>query len=306
MHFFRAGDVALVEDPTYFLAVRLLSDYGLRIVSVRSDADGLCVDALEAQLRCLPAATGPRRFRALLYLVPTYNNPTGSCMPLERRRRIVALAYAYDALVVCDDVYECLSFAGAPPTPPRIAALDEGADGRIVSNGSFSKIVCPGLRLGWLEAAPALLARISTSGLALSGGAPNHFLSAAMARMLERGACDRLLVQLRAAYAARRDAVLRALQQSAPPGVAYTQPAGGYFVWLTLPLARSGGAPVRADELLDLCRARARVLFQPGNLFSASRSCGHCIRLSYAHYPEAVLGPAVRAVCACIAAYLAT
>lgn len=166
-----------MENPSYFLAIKILNDHGVapdQLVPVPVDEDGLNVDAFDRMLhanarhRPLPRADDGR-FHSLLFLVPTYSNPTGTCLSTERRIRLVEIAKKNNVLIVCDDMYQLLSFPKSPAPPNRIFSYDNGA-GVVISNCSFSKLLSPGLRLGWMEAAPALLARFQTSGIHFSGG----------------------------------------------------------------------------------------------------------------------------------------
>lgn len=164
----RPGDVVLVESPVYHLALRILRDHGLELAPVPADAGGLRVDALEERLAELRREG---RRPCFLYTVPTYNNPTGVTMTLERREALVALARREGLLVLEDDVYRELWY-DAPP-PPSLYDLDPS--GPVVRLGSFSKVLAPGLRLGWMVAAPEIVHRCTRSGMLDSGGGVNHF-----------------------------------------------------------------------------------------------------------------------------------
>ena len=173
--FLRAGQPVFLEDPSYFIARDVFRDARLDIVGIPGDANGMDVDALEAALRArLPVVVpGDQQqqpseqqqdardgFEGLIYIIPTFGNPSSRTLSAQRRAQLVAAAYRHRVLVVCDDVYNCLSFpdAAAPP-PPRLVTYDTGA-GCVISNGSFSKVFGPGVRLGWIEAPPRLVARL--------------------------------------------------------------------------------------------------------------------------------------------------
>ena len=142
------GDVVFVEDPTYFLALDIFRHHGLQVVGIEVDDDGLSIDALEAAL----AEHRP----AFVYVIPAFQNPTGVTMAPHRRARLLELAERHDFLVVADEVYQLLRYAGSD-VPPMAASVDTG---RVLSLGTFSKILAPGLRLGWIQAGPSLIDRL--------------------------------------------------------------------------------------------------------------------------------------------------
>src|SRR5262245_17717278 len=150
--FTQAGDTIFVEEPTYFLALRIFADHHLNVVSIDTDQNGLVVEALEEKL----AEFRPK----LLYLIPTFQNPTGTTLPQERRDRHVQLAQEYNFIIAADEVYHLLGYA---QKPPKSFASYTNVD-NVISLGSFSKILAPGLRLGWLHAHPEKIKRFNTCG----------------------------------------------------------------------------------------------------------------------------------------------
>lgn len=271
--FSQAGDTVFVEEPTYFLALKIFADHRLKVVPLPMDADGLVVEALEEALG--------REKPAFLYTIPTYHNPTSACLCASRRERLATLARRSDLLVVADEVYHALSYTAAPPPPlARFCA-----EGRFISIGSFSKILAPGLRLGWLQAAPALIARFTGCGLLDSGGGLNPFAAGVVRSALELGLVNAHLEQLKATYAGRMSAMCAALRERLPPGVAFTQPQGGFFIWVELPEGTD------TQGLLPGAR-RENVEFMPGARFSGRQALKNCLRLSFAFYdtPELVQG----------------
>jgi DNA-binding transcriptional MocR family regulator len=282
------GDVVIVEEPTYFLARGIFDDHHLRQVGVPVDDDGLDVDALEAQLEALRSAGTPAR---LVYCIPASQNPTGVTLSLPRRTRLVELAHEYDFLVVADEVYHLLEY-GDPGPPPMSAAVDSG---RVLSLGTFSKILAPGLRLGWVHAAPDLLTRFVGSGLVISGGGLNPVVSALVTHVMATGGLAANIVALCTEYRTRSAALDAALEQHMPAGVTWRRPTGGYFTWLALPDGVDGAEVRRLgrESMVDV---------RHGSLFSASGRSDSSIRLSFAHYSAddlaegaARLGTAVRA-----------
>ena len=233
------GDVVLVESPTYHLALRVLRDHGLELVPVPSDDKGLRVDALKEILAELQRQG--RRPR-LLYLVPTFNNPTGVTLEIERRETLVELvqrtqtADSPGLIVLEDDVYHELWY-DSPPPPPLYSLSPLGP---VVRLGSFSKILAPGLRLGWMTAAPEVIRRCTGSGMLDSGGGLNHFTAHVVAAFIELGLLERQVETLRASYRQRRDALMGALTNHLPETCHWTRPAGGFFAFVSFVVGDDG------------------------------------------------------------------
>jgi 2-aminoadipate transaminase len=260
----RPGDTVFVEEPTYFIALRIFADHNLRLVPIRTDENGLLIDSLEEELT--------KFHPKFLYIIPTYQNPTGHTLSTERRERLVSLSRQHDFLVVADEVYHFLRYSGQPPKP--FAADTE--TGNVISLGSFSKILAPGLRLGWIQANAGIIHRFVTSGLLDSGGGMNPFTSAIVCRVLETGGLDDNITKLIATYRLRIAVMDAALRQNIP-GVEYTLPQGGYFFWIHLPNG------INASELQRRAE-EFKVGFRPGALFSCQGGMQDYIRLSYVFY----------------------
>lgn len=269
------GDVILVEEPTYFIALRIFADHRLHVVGVPTDAHGLRMDALEdAVVEHRPA---------LVYVIPSFQNPTGATLPEDRRRQLADLSRRHGFTVVADEVYQLLGYTETPPAP-MAAYLDRG---NIISVGSFSKILAPGLRLGWLQAAPAVIERLVNGGLIFSGGSLNHFTSNIVRVALERGWQDEYLAELHALYRTRIDVLDAALRAELGERVRYTKPTGGYFFWLRLPEG--------VDAVALRPRAQAlNVDFRPGINFSGNDGLHNYLRLSFAFYDAARLEEGAR------------
>jgi DNA-binding transcriptional MocR family regulator len=270
--FFDTGAPVLIEDPTYFLARTVLKQAGMRLVPVAQDDDGINPARLAAAAQALPPAPAGRRFRAMLYLIPTFNNPTGRVLPDRRRRDIIDIARKNNLLVVCDDVYDLLSF-NDEPRPRRIVSM-KGSEGWVLSNGSFSKILGPGMRCGWIESRGDLPEKLAQSAYARSGGGMNHFTTGILLSLIQSGAQARLLDRLRDTYRQRCNALCDALEESMPSAATFHRPDGGFFVWVTLP---EGTDTLAA---LDACQTQAGVRYQPGAWFGDAHSS---LRLSFAH-----------------------
>ena len=265
--FTRPGDTVLVEDPTYFLALRIFADHGLKMVGVPLDSQGLRTSDLERVL----ARTRPR----LLYTIPAFHNPTGVTLSAERRGALVELCRRHPLPLVADEVYHLLAY-GEPPPPPMATDSDSGP---LFSIGSFSKILAPGLRLGWIQTSAPLAAKLAECGLLDSGGGMNPFAAAVVHQILEHDELHSHLALLKRTYHSRMVAMDKALKAELGPRASFFPAEGGYFRW------------VKFSEALDtrqlLAAAKSRgVAFQPGPTFSPQRKFANCLRLSWAYYPE--------------------
>ncbi|TMC38282.1 MAG: PLP-dependent aminotransferase family protein [Chloroflexi bacterium] len=279
--FTKPGDVVLVESPTYHLAVRILRDHPLELVPIAADEDGVRVDALHERL--VDLKRGKRRV-AFLYTVPTYNNPTGASLAMDRRRQLAELASAERLVIIEDDAYRELSYDGSAPA--SLWSLAE--PGAVIRLGSFAKSLAPGLRSGFITADVATIKRIRESGLLDSGGAISHFSSLVVAEFARTGEYSRNVERLRAAYRQRRDALLAALSEHLKGLASWGRPAGGYFVWLTLLESQSlTGFPGAAEA--------EGTAFMPGTAFYPEASSGvDSLRLSFSRYPPEALAEGAR------------
>jgi DNA-binding transcriptional MocR family regulator len=275
------GDVVIVEEPTYFLALNIFRDHRLDVVSVRVDSDGLVVDELDVELAALAAAGRRVRF---IYTIPTYQNPTGATLTLERREQLVEVSGRHDVLVVADEVYHLLHYGQAMPPAPMSAYIDRGP---ILSIGTFSKILAQGLRLGWVHGSPERLEHLAGSGLVESGGGLNPVPCALVAAILEEGWQADYLLELRSTYGRRVGTMAGALSAQLPDWVEYDVPDGGYFFWLTLP------APMDAAEVRERA-TRAGLDFRHGALFSGRGGLQRHLRLSFAYYEDGDIVEGVR------------
>jgi len=273
--FTRPGDTLFVEEPTYFLALRIFADRHLHLVSVPTDDRGLVIEALEAKL----AENRP----AMLYTVPVYHNPAGVTLDESRRKRLVELSRAHQFIVVADEAYQLLAY-GKPPPPPLVSF---DPDGNVFSLGSFSKILAPGLRLGWIQASRKSIAKITGSGVLLSGGGQNPLASVVAQSTLELGLQQRYLEGLIATYRSRAEVLVAALQRHLPSSITFRPPEGGYFVWLRLP-------PDQDSSRLLTAARREGLGFQPGERFTAGKNLKNYLRLCFVHYGEDALQEGAR------------
>lgn len=273
--FARPGDVVLVEDPTYFIARRLFQEHGLRVISVPMDNHGVCPAALARQI----AEHKP----AFFYTVASFHNPSGITTSLSRRQAVIDLARQTNCLVVSDDIYQLLYFDQPPPLP--LPCLDTHAP--VVSIGSFSKILAPGLRLGWIQANARVLKRLTTSALLDSGGGLNPFTAAMVVPLLKDGRLSAHLEMLRQCYRARSQTLLQTLHESSQVPKVVSEPRGGFFQWLACP------GIVLTDKLVGDARALG-VGFLPGSRCSDSSEAASAMRLCFAFYDESALRTAAQ------------
>ena len=284
--FTRHGDVVLVEVPTYHLALGILGDHGVDLVGIETDADGLRVDAVEAAIATAKAA-GKRV--SLLYTIPTFGNPTGRTLPVERRAALARVGAANDLVIVEDDVYRELWFS-APP-PPSIGVVDPAAP--VLRMGSFSKSLAPGLRLGWITGPSRLVGRVVEGGVLTSGGGLNPMIALAVAEYAAAGKYEPNVSRLRDIFRSRSAALVGALHEGLPDAT-FLEPEGGYFVWLRLPRGLS------SESLLPTADA-AGLTYQPASRFDASGTIdASWLRLSFARYGEVDLIEGARRLAAVV------
>ncbi|WP_043264811.1 PLP-dependent aminotransferase family protein [Streptomyces sp. CT34] len=270
------GDVVLVEDPCYLAALQIFSLAGARVVPVPTDDEGIDPAALDE----IAAREQPR----LLYIVPTFQNPTGRTLSAERRAAVAEVAARRGLWIAEDDPYGELRFEGEPQ--PWIASFP-GAEDRTALLGSFSKVMAPGLRLGTLRA-PAVLRRACVIAKQAADLHTSTVDQAAAARYLAIADLDAHLVRVRDAYRERRNALVDGLAGALPEGSRWNRPAGGMFVWATLP------AGYDATALLPKV-VRHDVAYVPGAPFFAGRPDPAAMRLSFVtHPPEEITEGLVR------------
>jgi DNA-binding transcriptional MocR family regulator len=219
-----------------------------------------------------------------VYTVPVHQNPGGSTLSEERRRRLIELAEQWNLLILADEVYQLLTYEGTPPASLGCFAETE----RVCVLGSFSKILAPGVRMGWIHAGPGILRDLVGCGLIQSGGGVANFQAALIAAALDHEWLEDHLAKLRVEYATRRDALLEVLEQDAARrGVTFTRPPGGYFVWVQLPPG------YRSEELLTKAR-EAGVTFLPGAHFSVAGGLERNLRLSFSYNDPATVAEGAR------------
>ena len=269
------GDKVIVEGPTFLATIQCFRLYGADLISAPVDDEGVDVDNLEQLI-----ATHKPKF---VYLIPTFGNPSGATLSLARRKRILELAVKTGTLVIEDDPYGDLYF-DAPP-PPSLLALSADVPGSrdwLVHCGSLSKVLSPGLRVGWMVAPAALLGK-AVMCKQFSDAHTSTFAQATAAAYLQSGRLPAELAKVRAVYAARARCMCDALEREVGDAIRFVRPAGGLFVWATLTGANgaiSDGSAL-AKRAID-----NNVAFVPGTPFFAQDPDPRTLRLSFATADE--------------------
>ena len=265
------GDKVIVEGPTFLATIQCFRLYGAELISAPCDGHGVKTDELEK----LMAEHKPK----FVYLIPTFGNPSGALLSLERRKKVLELAVKYNTLIVEDDPYGDLYFN--EPPPPSLLALSSSVPGSrdlIAYCGSLSKVLSPGLRVGWMVAQPELLAK-ATMCKQFSDAHTSTFAQATAAQYLKAGRMPATLSKVRKTYAERAKAMGDALTRELGDAVAFTQPQGGLFFWARL--TGKGGKVHDAGEFAKRAIEQG-VAFVPGAPFYAANPDVATFRLSFA------------------------
>ena len=284
------GDRLLVEAPSYLGALQAFNAYGAEYVSVPTDHDGLRTDLLEEALR-----SGPK----FMYILPNFQNPSGVTLSHERRVELVGLADKYGIPLIEDDPYGQLRFEGGHL--PSLLVLDrdnlrrdDGYHlGNVIYLSTFSKTLAPGLRLGWIVAPPDVIAKL----VQLKQGSDLHtssFTQAVAYEVVHDGFFDQHVRAIRQVYRERRDVMLAALEEFFPSTVTWTHPAGGLFLWVTLPEGMD------APRLLEAA-LRENVAFVPGGSFFATGEQGvRHLRLNFSNAQPEQIREGIRRLAAAV------
>jgi len=285
--FLDPGDVVVVEDPTYLGALQAFRAYEARFVTVPVDEDGIRIDLLEETL----AVHRPK----LLYLLPNFQNPSGVTMSELRRQRVIELAARHDVAILEDDPYGQLRYEGDHRTPLMVLDAERARGGlspeaasesHVLYTSTLSKLLAPGFRVGWIAAPPAVIQSL----VLLKQGTDLHtstFSQMVAFETCRGGFLDRHVRQLRHVYANRREAMFAALARYMPPGVRWTRPEGGLFLWITLP------AELDARDVLRHAIEHL-VAFVPGQAFHASGGGHNTLRLNFSYCTPGRIATGVR------------
>ncbi|MEW6746682.1 MAG: PLP-dependent aminotransferase family protein [Planctomycetota bacterium] len=273
------GDFVVVESPTYLGALQVFRGAGARLVGIPVDEHGLDIAMLERVLARMQAK--------FVYTIPTYQNPTGATLSLERRRALLELAYRHGVPVIEDDPYSLLGYEG--DSLPSLKELD--TQGYVLYLSTFTKTLFPGLRVGWLVAPKRVIERLTPSKY-LSDLFTSSLAQAAVHEFCRRGLLEQHLNRVREEYRKRRDVMERALRQYCPK-IQFTTPRGGYFIWGRLPHG------IVARELLREALEK-KVSFINGEIFSADGRGQEHIRLTFASSPPAQIEEGIQRLAAAL------
>lgn len=272
------GDGAVVEAATFPYVPRFLADAGATVRTVPLDGDGMVVAELDAQLAALASQGHPPR---VVYTIPSFHSPTGTVLPVARRRQLLAVARRWGATVIEDNCYHEFSY-GSPP-PPTLLALDAGR-GTVVQADTFSKLVAPGLRLGWLSGDAGLMESVARTR---HDFAVSQTVARGLAQFLAEGLLEPHLDRVRAAYRRKWDVAVDTLRHHCAPSVTFAVPTGGFYFWLAL----AGG--IDPQRAVDLALERG-VSLRPGSAFGDGPDTAAHLRMAVVQVPEADIAPGVR------------
>lgn len=267
--FIDKGDTIVVERPTFLGALVAFNPFEPNYVDVPVDRDGMRMDMLERVLAENPGAK-------LIYTIPEFQNPSGMTMSLERRKRLIELAEKYDVMILEDSPYREIRYEGE--TLPLLKSLD--TTGRVIHVGSFSKILCPGMRLGWMVGDRELMVKLCQ--LKMAADTQNSTLNMYAANMfMDMYDIEEHIAGLRSAYKHKKEVMLGVMEKTFPKSVSWSNPQGGLFTWLTLPEGADAAAIMR-DRLLP----EAKVAYVPGDSFFACDPLSNHCRLNYSCMSE--------------------
>ena len=225
--FLDKGDVVIVGAPTYLSALGAFRTVDPDIRQAKLDENGMDSEDLEKVIKQVKAEGKTLK---LLYIIPSFQNPTSTMLLMERRKRILELAEKHDFLILEDNPYGYISFEGPMPTP--LKGLDK--TGRVMYTSTFSKIVSPGMRIGWLVAHREFIAKMveAKSNISISNALPSQWVAA---KLFEKGVVDQQIEKMVKVYRKKRDVMLEAMDASFPKEAKWNHPKGGLFLWVTLP-----------------------------------------------------------------------
>jgi len=277
--FIDEGDVILTENPCFVGALSVFETYGAEIHAIPIDEEGMVVEALLSKIESL------EKKPKLLYLTPNFHNPAGITYSLQRRKDLLRALHGKDIIILEDDAYSDLYFN--PEHAHRVRPLKAhlGYDVDIIYTGSFSKILGPGFRLGYMYASPEIFEKAETVKQALDACTSN-FMQILATEFLTGGYLEPYLVFLRKEYGERKELLQGALKEHMPEEVLWTEPSGGFYFWLRLP------SRLNSTELFERCLERG-VVFVTGRTFDPHNQRDNCLRLSFSNMPRKDIVPGV-------------
>lgn len=278
--FLDPGDVVLVEVPSYMAALQVFRSYRIEMAGIPQDDDGMRTDLLEQTLERL--ARDGRRAK-FIYTVPDFQNPSGVTMSAERRMLVLELARRHHVLVVEDNPYRELRYDGA--APPPLAALDH--DGLVIYLSTFSKTLCPGLRIAWMAASDELIRRFVTAKQGMDLCCP-ALTQAIAAELCAEGHIYGRVAGIVDLYRRKRDTMLAALAREMPDGVSWTHPQGGLFLWVKLPEG------LDTEKLLPAAVEEEGVAYVAGAGFHVDGGGRNAMRLNFSFPSEADIAEGIK------------
>jgi 2-aminoadipate transaminase len=264
-------DIVVLELPSYIGGIQSFTAYRARMIGVPQDDDGMRMDLLEKTLTKLAAKRKKPKF---IYVVPDFQNPSGVTMSLERRKQLLELVYRFEVPVVEDSPYRDLRFAGQ--AVPAIFSLDK--DRQVIVLGTFSKLLCPGLRLAWIMAPAEWMDRMIVAKQSMDLCCPTY-TQLMVAEFMKRGLMPKQVERIRKLYAKKRQVMLEALRNHMPKGVEWTEPEGGLFLWVKLPKRMS------ANELFPKA-IENKVVYVIGSAFHCDGKGQNTMRLNFSYPTE--------------------
>ena len=265
--FLDEGDIVLCESPTYLAAISAFRAYGCEFIEVPTDTEGMIIDELEKLLQ------NTKKIK-LIYVIPDFQNPTGRTWNYERRKQLAELALKHGVIVIEDNPYGELRFEGEPL--PSVKSFDQ--DGYVLCTGSFSKIFCPGYRIGWIAGDKDIIRKyvLVKQGTDLQC---NTIAQMEIARYLDIYDIDKHIAKIIETYRLRRDLAVKTMEKTFPKGIIFTRPEGGLFTWVELP------ATINARDVLVKSLER-NVAFVPGGSFFPNGGNENTFRINFSNMPE--------------------
>ncbi len=275
--FLDEGDVVLCESPTYLAAISAFKAYGCDFIEIPTDEDGMDMERLEYILRCTKNIK-------LIYVIPDFQNPTGKTWSRERRRKLAELSSRFGVMVIEDNPYGELRFDGM--SLPAIKSFDNC--GNILCTGSFSKIFCPGFRIGWIAGDKDIIRKyvLVKQGTDLQC---NTIAQMTIHEYLKRYNIDNHIKKIVEVYKQRRDVAIRCIERYFPENIKFSHPQGGLFIWVELP------ENISAREILEKCLER-KIAFVPGGSFFPVKHKENTFRINYSNMPQDKIGKGIQII----------
>ncbi|MFV0537985.1 MAG: PLP-dependent aminotransferase family protein [Dysgonomonas sp.] len=285
--FLDENDIVLCESPTYLAAISAFKAYGCRFIEIPTDENGMNMGVLEDVL------SNSKNIK-LIYLIPTFQNPTGKTWSLERRRQLAKLSSKYNVAVIEDNPYGELSFEGE--ALPSVKSFETKTVGNILCIGSFSKIFCPGFRIGWIAGDKDIIRKyvLVKQGTDLQC---NTIAQMTIAEYLKRYDIDKHIEKIVEVYKKRKDVAIECIERHFPSDIKFTRPKGGLFTWIELPEG------ILAREILNKCLER-KIAFVPGGSFFPCENKENTFRINYSNMAEDKIEKGLRIIGEVIKEYI--